>query len=189
LPDSALVSLQVVTDAGHASEIAVIGNDSGVGISNLWRDEITGRRAVVFQGGSAHRYPIQRVRQLLDTDGPLVQLMLRANEALNIQIAQTAFCNAHHSPLQRVCRWILVCKDRIPMRVLRLPPDRIPATAGIPAPAVQEALQTLEATRAVAWNGGELVVKDEMAVQRLGCACHQLIRQETNHLLKAFETA
>ncbi len=43
-----------------------------------------------------------------------MHLLLRYTQALITQIAQTAACNRHHSPVQRLCRLLLLSLDRLP---------------------------------------------------------------------------
>src|SRR5215208_6963575 len=42
----------------------------------------------------------------------LLQQVLRFTQVLNVQIAHTAACNAHHELQERLARWLLMAHDR-----------------------------------------------------------------------------
>jgi hypothetical protein len=46
--------------------------------------------------------------------GELQVLLLRYTQALITQMTQTAVCNRYHSIEQQLCRWLLLCLERLP---------------------------------------------------------------------------
>jgi Crp-like helix-turn-helix domain len=52
--------------------------------------------------------------------GPLQHILLLYTQALITQISQTAVCNRLHSVQKRLCRWLLLCHDRVKGDELRM---------------------------------------------------------------------
>ena len=110
-PTTAVISLMYVMQSGASAEIAVVGNESIVGISLFMGGESTPSRAVVQIEGHGYRL-ISRVIKEEFNRAPVLHLLLRYAQALITQMSQTAACNRHHSMDQQLCRWLLLSLDR-----------------------------------------------------------------------------
>jgi CRP-like cAMP-binding protein len=52
--------------------------------------------------------------------GSFQQLLLRYTQVLITQISQTAVCNRLHSVEKRLCRWLLLSRDRVDSNELQM---------------------------------------------------------------------
>ena len=112
-PTTSIVSLIYVMESGASAEIAIIGNEGLVGIYLFMGGDSTPSRAVVQSAGHGYRLKATILKKEFALDGKLQYLALRYTQALVTQIAQTAVCNRHHSVEQQLCRWLLLCLDRL----------------------------------------------------------------------------
>src|SRR5690349_18934411 len=87
-PTTSVVSLLYTMEDGMTAEMGLAGNDGAVGIALFLGGDTTPNRAVVQLAGSAYRMAVT-------------------------QISQTAVCNRLHSVEQRLCRWLLLSRDRV----------------------------------------------------------------------------
>jgi CRP-like cAMP-binding protein len=117
-PTTAIVSLLQVMESGPSVEIAVIGRDGVVGVALFMGGQTLPSRAVVQSQGESYRLPGSMLMLEFNRSGEFQHLLLRYTLALLSQMAQTAVCNRHHSIDQQLCRWLLLCMDRLPANVL-----------------------------------------------------------------------
>ena len=112
-PTTAVVSLLYVMEDGSVAEAGLAGNDGVVGVALFLGGDTTPNRAVVQLAGRALRMKAKVLHEEFRRGGRLQQLLLRYTQALITQISQTAACNRLHSVEQRLCRWLLLCHDRV----------------------------------------------------------------------------
>ena len=118
-PTTAVVSSLYTTEEGATAEMSLAGNDGVVGVSSFLGSEDVAHRAVAVVGGEAFRMKARALREAFATCRPLQSLLLRYTQALLMQISQTAVCNRLHAVEQRLCRWLLMCHDRVEADDLR----------------------------------------------------------------------
>lgn len=110
-PTTAVIAMLSVTEDGHSMEVAVVGNDSVVGMALILGSGSTLQRAEVRVAGVAYRAPAALIREAFAQPGPAQRLLLRCALERIAQVGQTAVCNRHHSLEQRLCRWLLMSAD------------------------------------------------------------------------------
>ena len=123
-PTSSMVCLQYSTREGASVEIGVVGTDGVVGIAPVLGEEPPAHHAIVQIGGDALRIDAATLAGLVESSEPLRRALFRYAHVLMTQMGQVAVCNSVHTLQQRVCRWLLVCRDR-------LGSIEIPATQGV----------------------------------------------------------
>ena len=112
-PTTSIVSLLSVMKDGSSSALAVTGNEGLVGVTIFMGGESTISRAVVQSAGHGYRLGATLSKREFALGGNLHLLTLRFMQALIAQMSQSAACNRHHSLNQQLCRWLLVCFDRL----------------------------------------------------------------------------
>ena len=115
----------------------------------------------------------------------VLQLLLRHSQALLNQVAQTAACIRHHSLVQQMCRWLLLCLDRIEGSDLATTQALIAARLGVRRAGVSECAHKLEAAGLIRHSRGLIAVLDRAELERRACGCYALIRNEYRRLLLA----
>ena len=128
-PTTSLVSLFYLLENGASAEIALVGNEGALGISQLIIDEIKPCRAVVQSAGEGYRlkvqllqYELKRVATGAQTVTALCANAWRVNEAdRGVQSAssgRTAIC------------WLLLSLDRLSSNLLSVTQDLIMSIFG-----------------------------------------------------------
>lgn len=89
-PVDAVVSLLCVTHDGASSEVARVGPEGVVGISQVLGGPSASNRAVVQSGGHAFRAHAESIRVEFESGGCMQRLLLRYTQSLLTQMGQTA---------------------------------------------------------------------------------------------------
>ena len=182
-PTTAIVSLLHVLEDGASAEIAVVGNDGILGISLFMGGETTPSRAVVQSSGHAYCLKAQLLKQEFSRGGPVLRLLLRYTQALITQMAQTAVCNRHHSVEQQLCRWLLLCLDRLSADSLTMTQELIANMLGVRREGVTEAAGNLQRAGLIRYSRGHITVLDRPGLEKAVCECYAVVKLEYDRLL------
>lgn len=175
-PTDALIALLCLLQSGAADEIAVAGNEGVVGVAIFMGGESSPTRAVVQCPGFAYRLPKQHVIEEFDRHGELLEVLLHYVCSLVIQVAQTAVCNRHHSVEQQLCRWLLMCLDRVPNAPLAMTHGAMADMLGVRRESVSSAAAGLRDRGVIEYHRGHVTVLDRGKLEALACECYQVIR-------------
>ncbi|HEX8011812.1 MAG TPA: Crp/Fnr family transcriptional regulator [Casimicrobiaceae bacterium] len=182
-PTTSVVSLVYTMKDGASAEMGVVGNEGVVGLALYMGGGRQPNRALVQVAGAALRMKAKALRAELYRHGSLQLLLLRYAQALLTQVSQTAVCNCLHSVEQRLCRWLLLCDDRVRPRELALTQAFIATMLGVRREAVTAAAQKLQAARWIRYSHGRIVVLDRRGLENRVCECYQVVRREAERLL------
>ena len=182
-PTDSVISLLYVLKNGGSAEVAIVGHDGMVGIPIIMGGGTSPHRAIVQAAGMALRMKAQHLREECERVGPLLQLLMRYNQALLIQIGQTAVCNRHHTVDQQLCRWLLMSIDRLPSSDLTMTQGLIANMLGVRREGVTEAAGKLQRTGAIRYQRGRITVLDRPQLHRLCCECYEVVQKEYVRLL------
>jgi CRP-like cAMP-binding protein len=182
-PTTAIVSLLYVMEDGASAEIAVVGNDGIVGILLLMGDGATTSRAVVQSSGLGLRMPAQQIKKEFNRSSLVLHLLLRYTQALITQMTQTAACNRHHSLDQQLCRWLLLCLDRLQGNKLEMTQRLIADMLGVRREGVAEAAQKLQDAGLIHYSRGHITMLNRVALEHRSCECYAVVKSEYERLL------
>lgn len=104
--------------------------------------------------GDAYRIPAKVIKSEFDKGGPLQRLLLLYTRALLAQMAQTAVCNRHHSLDEQLCRWLLLCLDRLSSGELTMTQELIAKMLGVRRQGVVEAAGNLQRAGLIEYRRG-----------------------------------
>ncbi|MBF0270342.1 MAG: Crp/Fnr family transcriptional regulator [Alphaproteobacteria bacterium] len=187
-PTNSIISLLNVMEDGSSAEIAVVGNEGIVGISNFMGGKTTPSRAIVQSAGNAYRLKIQLLKDEFNRSPNFRSLLLRYTQALLTQMAQTAVCNRHHSLDQQLCRWLLLSLDRLPGNELIMTQELIANMLGVRREGVTEAAGKLQKAGLIEYSRGHITVIDRPGLEARACECYAVVKKELDRLLPATET-
>ncbi len=188
-PIDAIVSLIYVLNDGSSAEVAIVGHDGMIGMPILMGGGISPHRAIVQAAGSVLRMQAQHLRNECERVGALQQLLMHYNQALMIQIGQTAVCNRHHTVDQQLCRWLLMSIDRLPNNDLTMTQELIANMLGVRREGVTEAAGKLQRVNAISYQRGRITVVDRFKLQTRCCECYDVVQKEYTRLLPWNTTA
>ncbi|HEY1314388.1 MAG TPA: Crp/Fnr family transcriptional regulator [Steroidobacteraceae bacterium] len=182
-PTDSIVSLLYVMENGAAAEISVVGNEGLIGVAVLMGGESTPNQGVVQIAGSAYRLKRQLFKNEFDRGGEMQILLLRYTQSMLTQMAQTAVCNRYHSLDQQLCRWLLLCLDRLPGNELTMTQDFIATMLGVRREGVTASAGKLQKLGAIKYGRGLITVLDRAMLEKLSCECYLVVKRETERLL------
>jgi CRP-like cAMP-binding protein len=182
-PTDSIVSLMYTTADGAPAEIAMVGNEGLIGIAVFMGGGTTPNRAIVQSAGSAYRLRAQQLEEQFHRNGETQQLLLRYTQALITQMAQTAVCNRHHSVDQQLCRWLLLCLDRLSSNRLTMTQELIANMLGVRREGVTDAAGKLQKLGVIRYARGQIEVLDRPKLEQLCCECYAVVKKETDRLL------
>jgi len=107
----------------------------------------------------------------------LLDRVLRFTQVLNAQISHTAACNAHHNLQERLARWLLMTHDRPESDTLPLTQEFISMMLAVRRPGVTVAARSLQATGAIEYERGRILVLDRERLEEASCECYGIVRQ------------
>jgi CRP-like cAMP-binding protein len=182
-PTTCVLSWLYTTRDGSTAEVALAGNDGVVGVSLFLGGGTAPYRAVVQVGGDALKIPARVLQGEFARGGLLQQTLLRYTQALIMQIAQTAVCNRLHSVEQRLCRWLLLCHDRVGYSEILMTQEYIANMLGGRRESVTVAAGRLQDAGLIHYSRGHIKILDREGLEGIVCECYQILEDELHRLV------
>lgn len=174
-PTSAVVSSLYTTEDGATTEMFLVGNDGLVGVSCFLGGAVPPNSDVVIVGGEAMRMKASALRDEFKAAGALQTALLRYTQALIIQISQTAVCNRLHAVEQRLCRWLLMCRDRVARDELEMTQEFISHMLGGRRETVTVAAGRLQDAGLIRYSRGHITIVDRKGLESIVCECYPTV--------------
>ena len=114
--------------------------------------------------------------------GPLRDLILRYTHSLIQQISQSAACNRFHSIEQRLCRWLLVARDRVESDTLHLTQEALSHMLGSNRTNVTAAAGSLKSAGLIEYRRGSIQILDEDELEKTACECYRAVSEHLRYL-------
>jgi len=181
-PTTCIVSLLYVMENGDSAEIAIIGNDGLVGVSEFMGGDSMSSRAVVQNAGECYRIEAKLLKQEFDLCGSLQHLTLRFTQTLIAQMVQTGACNRHHTLEQQLCRWLLLSLDRLRGNELFMTQKPISNMLGGHRAGVMEVTAKLQQDGLISYGNGNVTVLNRPKLEDRVCECYGVVKNEIDCL-------
>lgn len=175
-PTSCLVSCLYTTRDGTTAESALIGNDGMFGVALFLAGGTSSARVVVQVAGHALRISPRALQAEFARAGAVQQVLLRYTDALLTQISQTAICNRLHPLEQRLCRWLLLCHDRVGRSEFLMTQELIANMLGGRRESVTVAAGHLQDLGAIRYSRGHISIIYRPLLEELACECYGVVR-------------
>lgn len=183
-PTTSHVSLLYTMMDGATAEMGLVGNEGVVGIALFMGGETTPNRAVVQGTGNAVAMKATAMLNEFRRGGDFQHQLLRYTQALMTQISQTAVCNRLHSVDQRLCRWLLMTRDRTQSDTLQMTHEFISNMLGVRREGVTHAAQHLQQTGFISYVRGRIKILDRLGLEAHVCECYGVVREEHARLYR-----
>jgi CRP-like cAMP-binding protein len=182
-PTTAVVSSLYTTEEGETAEMGLVGNDGVVGVSLFLGGEATPNQATVVVAGDALRLAAHVLRKEFAAGGALQALLLRYTQALITQISHTAVCNRLHAVEQRLCRWLLMCHDRVDRDDLQMTQEFIANVLGGRRETVTVAAGHLQDAGLIRYSRGHIAIVDRKGLEAAACECYPAVAAWSDRLV------
>lgn len=123
--------------------------------------------------GRALRVDAERLRELGWARPRLRTVLTDYVSGQQQELAQSIACNTLHRSDQRLAKWLLRAHDRVRGDVLPFTQEYLAAMLGSQRTTVNEGVQRLETTGAVAHSRGAVRVLDRARLERAACECYR----------------
>lgn len=173
--DAQLANLVRFPDGGGI-ETAVVGREGLSGLAPCMAEVPCGWEVAVRLPGAIHVLPTLVLRERFRASAPLLNKLLRLSYVYQMQAVQHAACNAAHTALPRVARWLLTASDLTPGEPIHLTQEELANLLGAQRTTVNEAASQLKARQAISYARGVIRILDRPALERLACECYAMER-------------
>lgn len=182
-PTNSVVSLVYTMQDGSTAEMGVVGNDGVLGVALFLGCASTCSRALGLLSGNALRLPAKLLLREFKRAGSLQDLLLRYTQTLLSQISQTAVCNRLHSVEQRLCRWLLLCHDRVNSAELVMTQELIAQMLGGRRESVTVAAGHLQDAGLIHYCRGRIRILNRNGLESNACECYRVVEDELDRVL------
>jgi len=145
--------------------------------------DTTPNRAVVQGAGKALKLPAKPLQEEFSRGSEFQHLLLRYTQALITQISQTAVCNRLHTVEQRLCRWLLMTRDRTQSDKLQMTHEFISNMLGVRREGVTNAAHGLQQSGLISYVRGHIQILDRKGLEGSACECYAVVKVEHARLL------
>ena len=174
-PQTAIVSLVVVSREERGVEAATVGNEGFVGVPVALGVESTTLIAMAQVPGVALRMSVGAFRDLLREEPAFRDAVLAYAHTLLELTAQTIACNHGHQLTERCARWLLVTHDRVGKKVFFLTQEFLAMMLGVRRASVTVAAGMLQEAGLIRYSRGRVEVVDRDGLERAACECYRVI--------------
>jgi len=171
--DGGMTSLLVQLEDGALIEAGLVGKEGFAGLSALLGgpDGPAPHTSMIQMPGRGVRVPAGVLREAMRRSPTFLDLALRLTQALAVQTAQTAVCNARHDLQERLARWLPLTQEFISMML------------AVRRPGVTVAARSLQVTGAIDYQRGRVLVRDRERLEEASCECYAVVREQYQRLL------
>ena len=171
-PTSGMISLTVLMEDGKEVEAATIGNEGMVGLSVAQGLDFSPTKAISQISGEGLRIPTSAFLQAMKRGGTLDKLMRRYSAFSLRYASQTIACNLLHSVEQRMCRWLLMCRDRVEKEEFTLTHEFLAEMLGVRRQTVTVIAGTLQTANIITYHRGVIRILDPKKLEGASCECY-----------------
>lgn len=182
---SGMASLFSITEDGSTVEVGMVGSEGLVGLPAVLRVNEAPFEVKVQLAAGALRVGREDLRREFNRGGKLQELLLRYTHMLLTQVAQSAACNRFHTAEERLCRWLLVSRDRLRTDTFPLTQESISHMLGVPRTSVSMIASALRRSGLIDYGRGRIEIVDRDSLEAASCECYRVVRDELTHFLAA----
>jgi len=180
--ETGFISALAVLSDGQPLEIGLIGAEGVAGFSVVLGGKTAYSETMCQTGGKAYRLPAGALKDAFEKAPVLRDLLLRYALIFQVQVSQTAACNAHHALEQRLARWMLAAHDRSGVPELSLTQDLIAVMLGVRRATVSIAASTLQKAGVIRYQHGKITILDRAGLENAACECYEAVAGEYRRL-------
>lgn len=184
-PTGGLLSILTITSEGETVEIAMVGNEGVTGVPLVMGANKSPYRVMAQIPGGAVRIRAEQIQREFGRAGRFRDLILRYTYVLTVQISQSVTCNRFHTVEQRLCRWLLVTRDRVQSDEFDLTQEFLSYMLGVPRTSVTMVACKLQRMGLISYTRGKIRITNPRGLEAAACECYGNLKQEISHLLVA----
>lgn len=177
-PNRSVASFIWETGNSLSVEVGMVGSEGMVGIPIISGIKRLPYRTVVQGADGAMKMKASTLVAEFNRGGKLHDLLLQYTHGLFIQVARTAVCNRIHPIHERLCRWLLMIRDRMKSDDLNLTHEFIATMLGTRRSDVTIAAGVLQKAHLIRYSRGRIIILNLRGLEASACECYRISRQE-----------
>ena len=179
-PEAGVLSIVELTGNERPIEVGLVGSEGFVGMP-LFLGVPRSSNEVIVQGeGTALRIKATAALTEFARGSAFHDAVLLFAHELFVQLSQVTTCNRHHDVEQRLSRWLLMMRDRIPNNTLPLTQEFLSWMLGVRHQAVSQAAVGLQRTGSIKYTRGILTIVNRPKLERRACPCYRQMKARSN---------
>jgi CRP-like cAMP-binding protein len=160
----------------------MVGTEGLVGVPIILGAETSPYQVEVQVSGEAFKIGVDILRAEFNRRLILHEMILRYVYVLIVQLSQSAVCNRFHKMEERLCRWLLVTRDRVKANEFYLTQQDMSDMMGTHRPNVTVAANALKKARLIRYTRGQLTILDETGLEAAACECYRIVKDKYDQL-------
>ncbi len=183
-PSGAVVNLLVVMEDGREVEVSAVGREGVVGITAVLGLDLMPFRVGCQIPGGCVRLPVSAVPEAL-RQNPRFEAVLRRYAAVALRCAmQGTACLALHSVEARLCRWLLVTRQRVGADEFPMTQEALAMTLGVRRQTVSVIAGSLQSAGLIRYTRGVIRLQNPTALASAACECYAALDAIYEHALR-----
>jgi CRP-like cAMP-binding protein len=171
-PTNGMISLTVLMEDGKEVEAGTVGNEGMIGLSVAHDLDFSPTKAISQISGEGLRIPVSAFLKAMKQGG-LLDKLVRRYTAFSLRYAsQTVACNLLHSVEQRMCRWLLMCRDRVEKEEFTLTHEFLAEMLGVRRQTVTVIAGTLQTASVITYHRGVIRILNRKKIEEASCECY-----------------
>lgn len=175
-PVDCVVSLLTIVEGHRALEVGLVGREGMVGLRLALGIRESSVRALVQGTGQALRMDATHFLKAFRRSPALQRALLRFTDTLMVQVRQTAACNCFHVVEERLARWLLMTRERLPTNEFHLTHEFLADMLGVRRVGVTTAANSLQRQKLIRYRRGNIQIVDQSGLEAAACACYRHVR-------------
>lgn len=178
LEDGICSSVLIMAD-GSTVEVGIVGKEGFVGSPAILGTESSLNQTVIQLAGSGFSIHAKTLKDQYANGSQELRRSLHSSiQGLLVQTAQTAACNRVHQIEERLCRWLLMCLDRMGTDYLTITHEFLGVMLGTSRSTVTLALGILESAGLISRTRGRIQVLNRKGLEEASCECYATVHGE-----------
>lgn len=183
-PGGGAFSLEKVSEDGRVAEIALVGAEGFIGGEVFYgTTEFPTECRPVVRGVPVYAMCADAFQRQVERRGAFHNLVVRYQQSLMSQIAQTLACSGLHSARQRTCRWLLMVHDRAARDVISISESRLGEMLAVRPQSVAKTVKEFTDCGALAVRRGGFAIVNRAEIAAGACECYHTMRVSFDRLL------
>jgi len=176
-PIDGFISLITPARGRGQLEIGLVGCEGMLGVPLLLGVDVSPLRAMVQGAGRAWRVDAATLQQEIAASAGVRASLNRYLYVFLVQLMQTATCTRFHLIEARLCRWLLMTRDRAHSNQFRLTHEFLALMLGVRREGVTSAASALQQRQLIRYHRGDISILDVRGLERAACACYAMDKQ------------
>lgn len=181
---ASMTSFLIGGEDGRDVETVLVGREGAVGgiVSQGYLPAYS--RVVVKFGGAFVDLRVADLEAAKEKSPALRNVFARYADCLLAQIFQSTACNAVHSIEQRIAKWMIAAAERTGDDVVPFTHEGLAAMIGAGRSHTTRVLQDFRLQGLVETRRGSVRIREHARLQRLACACNDLVKSHFDEVLR-----